>query len=86
MPWAPPCDGSSEQFVDQANTLELDSWTRFDLGVRYVFAAAETPVTLRLSVDNVANERYWASAFDAFSPALLQGGPRAVKASISADF
>ena len=28
----------------------------------------------------------YASAFDAFSPALLQGGPRAVKASISADF
>lgn len=77
---------TGEQFVDQANTLELDSWTRFDLGARYVFAAAETPVTLRLSVDNVANERYWASAFDAFSPALLQGGPRAVKASISADF
>ena len=77
---------TGEQFVDQANTLKLDSWTRFDLGARYVFAAAETPVTLRLSVDNVANERYWASAFDAFSPALLQGGPRAVKASISADF
>ena len=49
-------------------------------------AAADTPGTLRLSVDNVANERYWASACDAFSPALLQGGPRAVKASISADF
>ena len=77
---------TGEQFVDQANTLKLDSWTRFDLGARYVFAAADTPVTLRLSVDNVANERYWASAFDAFSPALLQGGARAVKASISADF
>ena len=77
---------TGEQWVDQANTLELDSWTRFDLGARYVFAAGETPVTVRLSVDNVANERYWASAFDAFSPPLLQGGPRAVKASISADF
>ncbi len=77
---------TGEQWVDQANTLELDNWTRFDLGARYVFAAGETPVTVRLSVDNVANERYWASAFDAFSPALLQGGPRAVKASISADF
>ncbi len=77
---------TGEQWVDIANTLELDSWTRFDLGARYVFAAGETPVTLRLSVDNVANERYWASAFDAFSSALLQGGPRTVKASISADF
>ena len=77
---------TGDQFVDVANTLEIDSWTRFDLGARYVFAAAETPVTLRLTVDNVANERYWASAFDIFSAALLQGGPRTVKASISADF
>ena len=77
---------TGEQWVDQANTLELDSWTRVDLGARYVFAAADTPVTLRLSVENIANERYWASAFDAFSSALLQGRPRAVKASISADF
>ncbi|NVD44537.1 TonB-dependent receptor [Qipengyuania atrilutea] len=74
------------QWADAANMLELDSWTRFDLGARYVIAAGETPVTLRLSVDNVANERYWASAFDAFGAALLQGSPRAVKASISADF
>ncbi|MBX7536683.1 TonB-dependent siderophore receptor [Qipengyuania sp. GH1] len=74
------------QWVDAANTLELETWTRFDLGARYVFAAGETPVTVRLSVDNVANERYWASAFDAFSSALLQGTPRTFKASISADF
>ena len=74
------------QWVDAANTLKLDDWTRFDLGARYVFAAGLTPVTLRVSVDNVANERYWASAFDAFSAALLQGTPRTFKASISADF
>ncbi|MXO49229.1 TonB-dependent siderophore receptor [Erythrobacter vulgaris] len=74
------------QWVDAANTLELDSWTRFDLGARYVFAAGTTPVTLRLSVDNVANEQYWASAFDVFSSALLQGTPRTIKASVSAGF
>ena len=77
---------TGEQWVDSANTMELDSWTRFDLGARYVFAAGETPVTLRVGVDNVANERYWASAFDSFAVALLQGQPRTVKASISADF
>ena len=74
------------QWVDAANTLELESWTRIDLGARYVFAAGNTPVTLRLSLDNILNERYWASAFDAFSSALLQGTPRTIKASISADF
>ncbi len=77
---------TGEQWVDAANTLEIDSWTRFDLGARYVFAAGDTPVTLRLTVDNVTDEAYWASAFDSFSAALLQGQPRTVKASISADF
>jgi iron complex outermembrane receptor protein len=77
---------TGEQWVNTANTLELSEWTVFDLGARYVLAAGDVPVTLRLTVDNVANERYWASAFDAFDPALLQGQPRTVKASISADF
>ncbi|WP_126173592.1 TonB-dependent receptor [Altericroceibacterium xinjiangense] len=77
---------TGEQWANAANTLELDDWTRFDLGGRYVFVAGDTPVTLRLTVDNIANERYWASAFDTFSAALLQGQPRTVKASISADF
>ncbi|MBB3034877.1 TonB-dependent receptor [Alteriqipengyuania lutimaris] len=77
---------SGEQFVDAANTLEIDSWTVFDLGARYVFAAGDTPVTLRVAVENVGNEAYWASAFDTFSNALLQGRPRTVRASISADF
>ncbi|MBH9538272.1 TonB-dependent receptor [Novosphingopyxis sp. YJ-S2-01] len=77
---------TGEQWVDPANTLKLDSWTRFDAGARYVLAAADVPLTLRLSVENVANERYWASAFDSFSSALLQGGPRTVKASITAGF
>ncbi|MBU2033231.1 MAG: TonB-dependent receptor, partial [Alphaproteobacteria bacterium] len=77
---------TGKQWADTANTLRLDDWTVFDLGARYVLAAGETPVTLRLTLDNVADERYWASAFDAFSPALLQGSPRTIKASISADF
>lgn len=77
---------TGKQWTDTANTLRLDDWTVFDLGARYVLAAGETPVTLRVTVDNVADKRYWVSAFDAFSPALLQGSPRTIKASISADF
>lgn len=77
---------TGEQWVNTANTLRLDDWTVFDLGARYVFAAGGKPVTLRLTVNNVANKRYWASAFDAFEAALLQGRPRTVNASISVDF
>lgn len=74
------------QWADPANTLRVDDWTVFDLGARYVVAAAGKPVTLRLTVDNVANERYWASGFDPYSAALLQGRPRTVNASVSVDF
>ena len=77
---------TGEQEANAANTLQLDSWTVLDFGARYVFAAGEAPVTLRLTVDNVTDEAYWASAFDAFNPALLQGTPRTVKASASIAF
>ncbi|MGB3795795.1 MAG: TonB-dependent receptor [Alteraurantiacibacter sp.] len=77
---------TGEQQANAANTLELESWTVLDLGARYVFSAGQAPVTLRLTVDNVTNEAYWASAFDAFNPALLQGAPRTVRASASIDF
>lgn len=77
---------TGKQAVNVANTLEIPEWTRFDLGARYVLVAADKPVTLRFGVDNVANKRYWASAFDVFSAALLQGQPRTFKASASIDF
>lgn len=77
---------TGKQWADPANTLRLDDWTVFDLGARYVLAAGDSPVTLRLTVDNVANKRYWASSFDPFGSALLQGRPRTVNASVSVDF
>ena len=80
---------TGKQAADSANTLELDSWTRFDLGARYVALIGETPLTLRFNVDNVADKRYWATAYNAFSAfgaRLLQGGPRTFKASASLEF
>ena len=77
---------TGEQFADAANTLELEGWTTVDLGARYVFAAGDAPVTLRLTADNLFDETYWASAFDSFTPALLQGTPRTVRASASIAF
>jgi iron complex outermembrane receptor protein len=77
---------TGKQQVDAANTLELQAWTRFDLGARYVAVIGDSPLTLRFNVDNVANKRYWASSYDTFSNALLQGTPRTFKASASIDF
>lgn len=77
---------TGKQQVNVANTLQIPDWTRFDVGARYVLDAGGNPVTLRFNVDNVANKRYWASAFDVFSSALLQGTPRTFKASATFGF
>ena len=69
---------TGDQYVDVANTQELPSWTRFDLGIRYVVVADRHPVTLRLSAENIDNRRYWTSAFGGY---LLQGQARTIKAS-----
>lgn len=76
---------TGKQAVNPTNTLEIPSWTRFDLGARFVAVVAGKPLTLRAGVDNVANKRYWASAFDSFGAALLQGTPRTFKLSASID-
>lgn len=77
---------TGSQAANDANTLQLPAWTRFDLGARYVLVIGDKPLTLRANVDNVGNERYWASAFDGFRPDLLQGAPRTFKLSASIDF
>jgi iron complex outermembrane receptor protein len=76
---------TGKQAANEANTLKLPAWTRFDLGARYVALVGDKPLTLRFGVDNVANKRYWASAFDIFRPDLLQGTPRTFKLSASID-
>ena len=76
---------TGEQAVNPSNTLALPAWTRFDLGARYVAVVADRPLTLRFTVDNVADKRYWASSYDSFGTALLQGAPRTFKLSASVD-
>lgn len=74
---------TGKQAVNLTNTLELPEWTRFDLGARYVLLAGEMPITLRFNVDNVANERYWASSLGGY---LVQGMPRTFKTSATVAF
>jgi iron complex outermembrane receptor protein len=77
---------TGEQAANIGNTLFLDDWTRFDLGLRYVAVVADRPLTFRVNLDNVADADYWASAFDSFRPDLQLGAPRTFKASVTYDF
>ena len=77
---------TGEQAANIGNTLFLEDWTRLDLGARYVAVVGGKPLTLRLNLDNVTDNAYWASAFDSFRPDLLLGAPRTFKASVTYDF
>jgi iron complex outermembrane receptor protein len=78
---------TSSQYADAANTMELPSWTRFDVGARYVVDVGAQLLTLRARVDNLTNRSYWASAGGyPGSGYLVLGAPRSVSLSASVDF
>ena len=78
---------TGEQQVNLANTIELDAWTRVDLGARYTLDVSAKPVVLRARVENVADDNYWAST-GGYPNAnyLVLGSPRTFVLSASVDF
>jgi len=78
---------TGDQYTNVANTFEIGSWTRVDLGLRYATVWDGAPVTLRARVENVANESYWASV-GGYPGAnyLVQGAPRTFLTSVTVDF
>lgn len=74
---------TSTQYVDAANTQQLPGWTRFDVGARYATNINRTPVTLRATLENVFNKRYWQSAA---REGLTVAAPRTLLLSVTAAF
>ncbi len=74
---------TGSQYADQANTLKVDDWTRLDLGVRYNMNLSKNNIIWRAGIENVTNEKYWASATGGY---LTQGDPREAKVSMTVDF
>nr|WP_314637880.1 TonB-dependent siderophore receptor [uncultured Janthinobacterium sp.] len=78
---------TSKQYLDGANTQKVPSWTRLDLGARYLTTIADRAVTLRARLDNASDKNYWASAGGASGAGyLVLGAPRTVVVSASVDF
>ncbi|MBW3509421.1 TonB-dependent siderophore receptor [Janthinobacterium sp. NKUCC06_STL] len=78
---------TSTQYADQANTKQLPSWTRLDIGARYLTQVAGRDVTLRARVDNVTDRNYWSSAVSSFNiGSLVLAAPRTVVVSASVAF
>lgn len=53
---------TGSQYVDQANDLKIPSATRVDVGARYRTKIAGNDLTLRLNVENLFDESYWATS------------------------
>jgi len=75
---------TDSQYVNQANTQELDAWTRIDAGARYATKIEGRPTTFRATVQNVFDREYWSgvASYGAFSP----GSPRTLQLSATVDF
>ena len=75
---------TASQYVNQANTQQLDNWTRFDVGARYTTRIDERATTFRATVQNVLDHEYWSgvASYGAFS----QGSPRTLLLSATVDF
>lgn len=73
---------TSKQYLDVANKQRLPAWTTYDLGARITPTLEGKPVTFNVSVLNVTNKSYWASALE---QQLSQGAPRTVMVSAMVD-
>lgn len=74
----------SEQYLNDANTLELPDYTILDLGARYATKLGGVNTTFLANIDNVTDKQYWEGAFN--SGYALVGGPRTYKVGVTFDF
>lgn len=90
LPWIPGASlngnvtYTGKQYVDQANTQSVPSWTTLDLGARYTTKVYGRDTTIRLTVLNVFNRSYWSGV--ASYGTISQGIPRTLMLSASVDF
>jgi len=79
---------TSKQYANAANTQSVPSWTRFDVGARYLVDLGNGRLlTLRARIDNLFNKSYWASVGGTQgSNYLVLGAPRTFAVSGTIDF
>ena len=83
---------TGKRAANDTNTAWAGSYTTLDLGTRYHTRISNVPTTLRLTVNNLTNEHYWASIFpsgtdgNGGSPSAFLGSGREVRASVTFDF
>lgn len=90
LPWMPglALNGSvtytAKEYINQANTQSVPSWTTVDVGARYTTRLQGKSTTFRATVLNVLDRKYW-SGVASFGTISL-GAPRTVLLSAAVDF
>ncbi|PIF77713.1 iron complex outermembrane receptor protein [Variovorax sp. 54] len=90
LPWVPglTLNGSmiytGKEYVNQANTQSVPSWTTVDLGARYTTKVYGRSTTFRGTLVNAFNRKYWSGV--ASYGTISQGIPRTLMLSASVDF
>jgi len=83
---------TGKRAANDTNSTWADSYTVLDLGTRYATKISNIPTTLRVSVNNVTNEHYWASIFPSDTngtggaASAFLGSGREVRTSVTFDF
>ena len=79
---------TSKQYADAANTQSVPSWTRVDLGARYLMDIGNNrTLTMRARVDNLFDKNYWSSVGGyPGSGYLVLGAPRTFMLTGTIDF
>jgi iron complex outermembrane receptor protein len=78
---------SASKYASQAGNVEVGGYTVFDVGSRYRTRIGGYNTTLRLTVDNVFDKRYWRDVGDYLGDNyLFQGAPRTARLSASVNF
>jgi len=78
---------SASKYASQAGNVEVGGYTVYDIGSRYRTRIGGHDTTLRLTVDNVFDKRYWRDAGDYLGDNyLFQGAPRTARLSASVNF
>ncbi len=78
---------SSSKYANKSATVEVPSYTVFNLGSAYNFRAYGYENTLRLNVDNLFNKKYWRDAGSFFGDDyLFLGAPRTAQFSWTVNF
>lgn len=75
---------TGKEYVNQANTQSIPSWTTLDVGVRYTTRIAGRTTTFRGTLANATNRAYWSGV--ASYGTISQGIPRTFVLSASVDF